>query len=104
MRVCNPVLLAFSIFILMACEPQITVPEATGTGDPDLHFVRGYRSESDPCKLTGETSFTNQFLGDASDLVTCPITYEGTAEFIRTTGAIAVTQTRNYRLFRIPRR
>jgi len=96
--------LATALFIITACGPQITVPEATEESDPDLHFVRGYRSDSDPCKLTGETAFTNQFLDDAADLVTCLTGYEGAAEFVRTTGARIVTQTQSYTLYSVPRR
>lgn len=89
---------------MSACGHQKVLPEATGEGDPDLYFVRGYRFENDPCKLTGETDFTNQFLDDAADLVTCHTMYKGTAEFIQSTGAIVVTQTKNYTLYRVPRR
>lgn len=94
-------LLLFSIF---ACSAQAPRPVAIDEPDPELHFVRGYRSVNDPCKLTGETEFTNQFLDDAADLVTCPTGYEGAAEFIESTGAIVVTQTQSYTLYSVPRR
>jgi len=58
----NCMSLAFFIFTTMACSTQETTPIAIDEPDPDLYFVRGYRSASDPCKLTGETAFTNQFL------------------------------------------
>ena len=96
--------LTAALFIITACGPQITAPQATEEGDPDLYFVRGYRSDNDPCKLTGETAFTNQFLDDAADLVTCLTGYEGAAEFVRTTGAKIVTQTQSYTLYSVPRR
>lgn len=95
--------LAAALFIITACGPQITVREATEEGDPGLYFVRGYRSASDPCKLTGETAFTNQFLDDTADLVTCLTGYEGAAEFIETTGARVLTQTHSYTLYSVPR-
>lgn len=91
-------------FILAACSTQVTVPVATEEADPELYFVRGYRSADDPCKLTGETGFTVNFLDDAADLVTCLTGYEGAAEFVRTTGAIIVTQTESYTLYSVPRR
>ena len=87
-----------------ACSTHETHPVAIDEPDPDLYFVRGYRSENDPCKMTGETEFTNQFLDDAADLVTCPTGYEGAAEFIETTGARVATQTQSYTLYSVPRR
>ena len=87
-----------------ACKAQEPVEIAIDEPDPDLYFVRGYRSESDSCKLTGETGFTNQFLDDAADLVSCPTGYEGTDEFVATTGALVVTQTQSYTLYSVPRR
>jgi len=60
-----------------ACKVQEPVEIAIDEPDPELYFVRGYRSESDSCKLTGETGFTNEFLDDAADLVSCPTGFEG---------------------------
>ena len=102
--VCSSIAHACVVLTMSACGHQAVLPETTGKGDPDLYFVRGYRFESDPCKLTGESEFTNQFLDDAADLVTCLTTYKGTAEFIQTTAAIVVTQTTSYTLYRVPRR
>jgi hypothetical protein len=98
------IVLVCIVLTMGACEPQASLPETVGKDDPDLYFVRGYRSDTDPCKLTGETEFTNQFLDDAADLVTCFTTYKGTAEFVQTTGAVVVTQTKSYTLYRVPRR
>jgi len=92
------------VLTIAACESQATRSETVGKADPDLYFVRGYRFENDPCMLTGETAFTNQFLDDAADLVTCPSTYEGTDELIRATGAIVAAKTGDFTLYRIPRR
>jgi len=96
--------LALVVVTITACKAQENYPVAIDEPDPDLYFVRGYRSESDPCKLTGETEFTNQFLDDAADLVTCLTGYEGAAEFVKTTGARVVTQTQSYTLYSVPRR
>lgn len=87
-----------------ACSAPAPRPVAIDEPDPELYFVRGYRSVNDPCKLTGETEFTNQFLDDAADLVTCLTGYEGAAEFIESTGAVIVTQTQSYTLYSVPRR
>ena len=92
------------LFSTSACSAHESVEIAIDEPDPDLYFVRGYRSETDPCKLTGETEFTNQFLDDAADLVTCPTGYEGAAEFVANTGAMIVTQTQSYTLYSVPRR
>ena len=96
--------LALVLCAFSACHTREPRPVAIDEPDPDLYFVRGYRSESDPCKLTGETEFTNQFLDDAADLVTCLTGYEGATEFIETTGARVVTQTQSYTLYSVPRR
>ena len=96
--------LALVLFTVSACHTQESRPVAIDEPDPDLYFVRGYRSENDPCKLTGETAFTNQFLDDAADLVTCLTGYEGADEFVKTTGARVVTQTQSYTLYSVPRR
>ncbi len=96
--------LALVLVTITACIAQETRPVAIDEPDPDLYFVRGYRSENDPCKLTGETAFTNQFLDDAADLVTCLTGYEGADEFVKTTGARVVTQTQSYTLYSVPRR
>jgi len=86
------------------CAKQEIHPVVNNEADPKLYFVRGYRSENDPCKLTGETEFTNQFLDDAADLVTCLSDYEGTAEFMESTRAKVVSQTKSYTLYSVPRR
>ena len=87
-----------------ACGPQDGGVVASGEVDHDLYFVRGYRSDSDPCKLTGETGFTNQFLDDAADLVSCPTGYEGGKELVRTKHATVVAQKNGYTLYTVPRR
>lgn len=38
-----------------------------------LRIVRGWRDESDACKLIGETALTGEFLDDSADLVGCPV-------------------------------
>ena len=89
---------------ISACDTQMSRSVAIDEPDPDLYFVRGYRSESDPCKLTGETEFTNKFLDDAADLVTCLTAYRGTKDFIELTGAKILTHTQSYTLYSVPRR
>lgn len=82
-----------------ACDKHVIKTEIA---EPELYFVRGYRSEDDLCKLTGETEFTNQFLDDAADLVTCP---RGKGnEFVQSNRAVLVYQTTRYSLFSVPRR
>lgn len=78
--------------------------EAASEPDPDLVFVRGYRSADDVCQLTGETSFTVEFLDDAADLVTCPTGHSAALSLVAETNATVVTQTNSFTLFSIPRR
>lgn len=72
--------------------------------DPELVFVRGYRSADDDCKLTGESAFTADFLDDAADLVTCPTGSPDAASLVSETSASLVTQTNSYTLYSVPRR
>ncbi|MDV7145962.1 hypothetical protein R3X27_25075 [Tropicimonas sp. TH_r6] len=72
--------------------------------DPELVFVRGYRSAGDDCKLTGESAFTVDFLDDAADLVTCSTGSPDAATLVSETSASLVTQTNSYSLFSVPRR
>jgi len=72
--------------------------------DPELVFVRGYRSADDECKLTGESAFTVDFLDDAADLVTCPTGGPAAASLVSETSATIVTQTNSYTLYSVPHR
>ena len=67
--------------------------------DPDLVFVRGYRSASDECQLVGESAFTIDFLDDASDLVACPTGSSAMETFMAETGSRIVTQTNSFTFF-----
>ncbi|SMX35210.1 hypothetical protein [Actibacterium lipolyticum] len=99
-------LLIAPILALTACGPDAlpTVPIATLPGTSNLPLVRGYRDPADQCMLVGEDDYTNQYLGDASDLVGCPVGYEGTGVFITETGAAQVDTYQGYDLFVVARR
>ncbi|MGY6410543.1 MAG: hypothetical protein ACXIUV_05890 [Alkalilacustris sp.] len=66
-------------------------------------FGTGYPNAGDACRRAGETSFTNQFLDDASDLVACP---PGTdlGLFAFTFSARQMAQLDGWTLFSVPRR
>ena len=72
--------------------------------DPELVFVRGYRSAGDDCRLVGESAFTVDFLDDAADLVACPTGSAAMASLMAETGAPIITQTNSYSFFSIPYR
>lgn len=96
--------LAIVLIVTNACAAPVNdAASPEGVGD-DLYFVRGYRSENDPCKLTGETAFTNQFLDDSADLVSCPTGHEGGSELIDSRRAVVVAQKDGYTLYTVPRR
>lgn len=86
-----------------ACTPVPRAP-ALGVQTPDsaLVFVRGYREASDACQLVGETSFTNQFLDDAADLVGCPTGSAAAASLVDETGAPEVGATASFTLYSVP--
>ena len=86
-----------------ACsEPNSVV--GVSEPDPELVFVRGYRSADDDCKLTGESAFTVDFLDDAADLVTCSTGDPAAESLVSETSATIVTQTNSYTLYSVPRR
>ncbi|MEL6205854.1 MAG: hypothetical protein AAFR47_11160 [Pseudomonadota bacterium] len=82
----------------------VTVSGRAVAPDPGLSFVRPYRGAGDPCQLTGETQFTVDFLDRAADLVSCPTGSAAAAEIASVSGVQDVAQTRNFTLFRVPRR
>ena len=93
----------FCVAALAGCSEPVPVG-GISEPDPELVFVRGYRSAGDDCKLTGETAFTVDFLDDAADLVTCSTGSSDAASLVSETSASLVTQTNSYSLYSVPRR
>lgn len=95
---------ALGLSALLACAPEPATEEiALDASDRDLLLVRGYRATDDECRLTGETAFTNQFLGDASDLVACPRgSVDQESLLVQFPAAEAVADTETYRLYIVP--
>jgi len=91
---------ALSLAGCVETTPDIAVSEP----DPDLVFVRGYRSSADDCQLAGESTFTVNFLDDAANLVACPTGSAAMASLMAETGAQMVTQTNSFTFFSIPYR
>jgi hypothetical protein len=94
--VCFAVLPA-AFFVAGCTEPPVEI--AISEPDPDLVFVRGYRSPSDECQLVGESAFTIEFLDDASDLVACPTGSSAMESLMAETGAQIITQTNSFTFF-----
>ncbi|WP_170608608.1 hypothetical protein [Ruegeria arenilitoris] len=93
---------------LTACDNSAPSDEAVAappepTSD-DLMLVRGYRSTDDQCQLTGETSFTVNFLDDAADLVSCPSGSEAAQSLVAAYNARQVAETGGYTVYTVPRR
>lgn len=80
------------------------VPAYASYDTADLVLIRGFRAAGDPCKVTGETAYTNQFLSDAATLVSCPASYSGLPAFVQETGARRVGQRGDFLLYSVPRR
>ncbi len=94
--------LLLSVGMLAGCTdpaPNVAISEP----DPELVFVRGYRSAVDDCKLTGESAFTVEFLDDAADLVTCSTGSSAATTLVSETSATMITQTNSYTLYSVPR-
>ena len=86
-----------ALFVAGCMETPVEV--AVSEPDPDLVFVRGYRSPSDECQLVGESAFTIDFLDDASDLVACPTGSSAMETLMSETGAQIITQTNSFSFF-----
>ena len=80
---------------------QLPVPSAESSND--LLLLSGYRSANDPCRRTGETASTNQFLDHTRDLVSCPENHEAIEVFLATYAAIEVARIDGYILFSVSR-
>lgn len=94
--------------LLAACSSggswSITPPSSEARPPADVPlFGPGFRAEGDLCRRAGESAFTNQFLGDASDLVACP---PGTDPrlFAFETGGTEVARRDGWILFTVPHR
>ena len=87
-----------AMLFVAGCTEQ-PVELAVSEPDPDLVFVRGYRSPSDACELVGETAFTIEFLDDTSDLVACPTGSSAMETLMKETGAQIITQTNSFSFF-----
>lgn len=103
-----PILAVPAALLLAACTTDTAPsgnPPAGGARPPaDVPlFGGGFRNDGDLCRRAGESAFTNQFLGDASDLVACP---PGTDPrlFAFETGGTEVARRDGWILFTVPRR
>ena len=94
--------LASSLVVAGCIETPVDV--GISEPDPDLVFVRGYRSASDECQLVGESAFTIDFLDDAADLVACPTGSSAMETLMSETGAQIITQTNSFSFFSLPYR
>jgi hypothetical protein len=91
-----------ALFVAGCIETPVEV--AVSEPDPDLVFVRGYRTPSDECQLVGESAFTVDFLDDAANLVACPTGSYAMQTLMAETGSRIVTQTNSFTLFSLPYR
>ncbi|RBW57053.1 hypothetical protein [Ruegeria sp. A3M17] len=97
------------ILALVGCQDMPLENEAADTvikspTNDNLRLVGGYRSTDDDCQLTGETSFTVNFLDDAADLVSCPTGSDAALSLVDMYAAREVAQTGGYTVYSIPRR
>ncbi len=97
------------ILCLIGCQQMPLQPEAADTvirspTNQDLRLVRGYRSTDDDCQLTGENAFTNDFLDDAADLVSCPSGSDAEQSLIEMYNPRQMAKTGGYTVYSVPRR
>lgn len=91
-----------ALFLTGCIETPVEV--AVSEPDPDLVFVRGYRSPSDECQIVGESAFTVDFLDDAADLVACPTGSSAMQTLMAEMGSQIITQTNSFSFFSLPYR
>lgn len=98
-----PVLIA-----LTACV-EVSIPRPPGPGPGTAPpsqlavFGPGYPNAGDPCRRSGESAFTGQYLDDAADLVACPPGIDP-GLFAFTYDARQVSRLDGWYLFSVPRR
>ncbi|WP_170418069.1 hypothetical protein [Ruegeria atlantica] len=97
------------LLALVGCQDMPLETEAADTvikspTNDNLRLVGGYRSTDDDCQLTGETSFTVNFLDDAADLVSCPTGSDAAQSLVEIYPAREVAQTGGYTVYTVPRR
>lgn len=102
------VLVAGVMALLSGCSdysiPSVPTFAPRNLDTADLVMIRGFRQNGDPCKITAETPYTNQFLSDSATLVSCPIEFPGRVAFAQETGARQVGQRGDFVLYSVPRR
>ncbi len=83
--------------VLLGCA-QAPAPPPTSNDVP--LFGDGYRSVGDPCRIAGESAYTNRFLDDAAHLVACPEAQDLDA-FVAETGGQEVGRRDGFVLFSV---
>lgn len=106
------VFLCAPLVALAACAaPTTSEPPLTGdkpTSGPTLSTsgpVRvggGYRAPDDPCRRAGETELTAPFASDDTDLVACPVSFDGRPAFIQATSAREATRAGDWVVYIVP--
>lgn len=86
-----------AILLVAACTP----PPAAPTIELPF-FGNGYRFDGDQCRRLGESDFTGEFLGDASDLIGCPEDLENLGVFVIDSGAVEVARVGGFILYSVP--
>lgn len=62
----------------------------------------GFRTMDDPCRFTGESEMTSAHITRESNLVSCPVDYEGRGRFAIDTDAIERLRTDEYVVYTVP--
>lgn len=62
----------------------------------------GFRTMDDPCRFTGASDLTASHINRESNLVSCPIDYEGRGRFAIDSDAIERVRTAEYVVYTVP--
>lgn len=99
-----------TVLALAACGGPGRIPLLgdTPTSGPtlstrgDVRVGGGYRNPQDPCKRADVTALTAEFASPETDLVACPVDFDGRPAFIRATAAREATRTSEWVVYIIP--
>ncbi len=79
-------------------EPDVSSKAETS----NLRLGAGYRGSDDPCVRVGSSEAVAGFVSQESDLVGCPLDFEGRPAFIKATLAREVTRTDEWVVYSVP--
>lgn len=101
----RPLLLLSAAALAAACTGPLATrnaPLPPTPEDAELRFGGSYRFARDPCRRVGETDLTRPHVNAQSDLVACPVAYEGRGRFAIDSQSTELARTENWVVYSVP--